>query len=90
MTEVLRKFNCESLVRLTGGVPRMCFGVAGVAGRKCFFIVPVVVATPQKASPEHSCKSAQATPHWYILLMVHTAYVSRASSKPFFKAALSS
>ena len=33
---------CESLVRLTGGVPKICFRVAGIAGRK-FFIVPVVV-----------------------------------------------
>ena len=33
---------CESLVRLTGEVPKVCFGVANVAGRK-FFIVPVVV-----------------------------------------------
>ena len=27
---------------LTGGVPKVCFGVADVAGRK-FFIVPVVI-----------------------------------------------
>ena len=32
---------CESLVGLTGGVPKICFGLADVAGRK-FFIVPVV------------------------------------------------
>ena len=28
---------CESLVRLTGEVPKVCFGVANVAGRKFFY-----------------------------------------------------
>ena len=32
---------CKSLVCLTGGVPKICFGVVDVARRK-FFIVPVV------------------------------------------------
>ena len=32
---------CESLVRLADGAPKICFGVADVAGRK-FFTVPVV------------------------------------------------
>ena len=39
---------CESLVGLTGGVPKICFGVADVARQK-IFIVPVVRAPSVRA-----------------------------------------